>query len=503
MMWKSADHSFYRKIVFFYGLFSVLWNGDVSAQHKEVNNKKTEFQVDVYVSSRAGDRLTKKKSAEFTPGKNSSLPTITVNEKRFYQKVEGFGATFNEAGMVCLNSLPPGKQKKVFESLFDSVEGSGFTLMKSPIAACDFASAGPWYSYNDTSDDTLMTRFSIQRDLGPNGLITYIKRASQFGKFKIESPMDFAPDWMYYSLKPGEKHVQPKYYKALARYYARYLQSYSQSGVHIDYLNLFNEAHNEWYSNVTYEEIAEMIKNYVVPQLKSDGVSVEIQLGETSSRPEAIEKFPAVLDDGVLRRNIQSLTVHGYDWNKFSTLTDLHNKYPDLPIWQTEVCYAMPNNVPPGAPTKLPVYEFSDGEFWGNMIISDMKNWASAWIYWNMILDENGGPWLVSVEHGDPDNNTQHPVVIIDRTTKKASYTGLYYYLSHFSKFVRPGAVRIESTGGSNGLNFVAFQNPDKSIVLNIINNAAEVNCKIQWKNKTAVQHLPAHSITTLKWKGA
>ena len=388
-------------------------------QAKYPNASKQQAEIEVYVSSLTGDRLTKKANLQFTADAGSSFPVIYVDEKRRYQKIEGFGATFNEAGMICLNSLSPGEQKKVFESLFDSVKGSGFTLMKSPIAACDFASAGPWYSYNDTRDDTLMIHFSIQRDLRPNGLIIYIRRASQFGKFKIESPMDFAPDWMYYSLKPGEKHVQPQYYKALARYYSRYLQSYLQSGVHIDYLNLFNEAHNEWYSNVTYQEIAEMIKNYVVPQLKSDGVSVEIQLGETSNRPEAMKKFPAVLDDGALRKNIQSLTVHGYDWDKFSTLTDLHNKYPDLPIWQTEVCYAAPGNVPAGGPTKLPVYEFSDGEFWGNMIVNDMKNWASAWIYWNMILDEKGGPWLVSVAHGDPDHNTQHPVVIIDRSTEK------------------------------------------------------------------------------------
>ena len=53
-----------------------------------------------------------------------------------------------------------------------------------------------------------------------------------------------------------------------------------------------------------------------------------------------------------------------------------------------------------------PVYEFSDGEFWGNMIMNDMKNWVSGWIYWNMILDQDGGPWLVSPEHGDPDPNS-------------------------------------------------------------------------------------------------
>ena len=464
------------------------------------SGKDNKCNVEVYVSSRQGDRLTRKNDAVFTADTISSLPVITVNEKRSFQKIEGFGASFNEAGMICLNALSPSERDKVLASLFDSLKGAGFTLMKSPIAACDFASAGPWYSYDEVPGDTLMTHFNIERDRGENGLISYIKAAARFGKFNIEAPMDFAPDWMYYSLKKGERHIRPEYYNALARYYSHYLKSYLSHGVRIDYLNLFNEADNEWYSNVSYKEIGEMIKNHVAPQLRRDGLDVKIQLGETSNRPEAIQKFPLLLDDKALRPHIHSLAVHGYDWDRFSTLTDMHNRYPDLPIWQTEVCYALPDNIPPSAPRKMPVYKFSDGEFWGNMIINDMKNWTSAWIYWNMILDENGGPWLISTEHGDYDNNRQHPVVIINRATKQVFHTGLYYYLAHFSKFVRPGARRIYSSEAPQPLNFVAFQNADLSIVLNIINNGEAMNCKIQWNNKTISRNLSAHSITTLKW---
>ncbi|MFI5152989.1 MAG: glycoside hydrolase family 30 beta sandwich domain-containing protein [Chitinophagales bacterium] len=467
--------------------------------HAQKEPTKNE-SISVWVSAQAGDRLTRKPDLKLIANQESSVPEIRVDESKSYQKIEGFGATFNEAGMICLNTLSPYARDQVFSSLFDPEKGAGFTLMKSPIASCDFASAGSWYSYDEAADDTLMNHFSIQRDLGPNGLVTFIKKAAQFGKFRIEAPMDFAPDWMYYGFKAGQKHIKPQYYPALARYYSKYLQSYEHNGVHIDFLNLFNEANNEWYSNVTYPEIAEMIRNYVGPKLKSDGLTTQIQFGETANRPEAIQKFPPALDDPNLQTMIHSLTVHGYDWNNFYALTDLHNRYPQLPIWQTEVCYAMPNNLSPKGPTKLPIYEFADGEYWGNMIINDMKNWVSAWIYWNMILDEQGGPWLVSVEHGDPDQNKQHPVLIIDRKTKKVHYTGLYYYLAHFSKFVRPGAQRIDCHTPAPNLNVVAFQNADKSIVLNIINNGDEIQGKLIWKNQMVIHSLPAHSISTWKW---
>ena len=237
--------------------------------------------ISVYSSSQDGDRMTRKNDIHFTSDNQSSMEVIKIDEGIQFQKIEGFGATFNEAGMICLNSLNPEKKDSVLKMMFEPDSGAGYTVMKAPIAACDFASAGPWYTYNDTPGDTSMNHFTIERDLRPNGMITFIREASKFGKFEIESPMDFAPDWMYYSLKQGEKHIKPEYYRALARYYSKYLKSYADNGVTINYLNLFNEADNSWYSNVTYKVMGELIKDYVVPQLKEDGFSTKIQLGET------------------------------------------------------------------------------------------------------------------------------------------------------------------------------------------------------------------------------
>lgn len=467
--------------------------------------RQEDIKIDVYSSSLDGDRLTPLSNYWKTSERRKTTDEIMLDDSVLYQQIAGFGATFNEAGMICLNSLDPGVKNNVLKMLFDTVSGAGYTAMKSPIAACDFASAGPWYTYNDTPGDTTMEHFTIERDLGPNGLITFIKEASKSGRFEIEAPMDFAPDWMYYGIRKDEKHIKPQYYRALAKYYTKYIKAYADNGITINYLNLFNEADNPWYSNVTYKVIGDLIKNYVAPQLLSEGLTTKIQLGETSNRPEALRKFPDILSDPEIKNKISSLTVHGYDWDKFSALTELHNMYPEIPIWQTEVCYARvgnkPTNEPPDRPLPLPVYEFSDGEYWGNMIMNDLKNWASAWIYWNMILDQNGGPWLVSVEHGDPDDNRQQPVVIINRDTKEVTYTGLYYYLAHFSRFIRPGAYRIKSSGDSSALNYAAFINKDRTIVLNIINNGDETDCKIVWANKTSTQKLKAHSITTLKWE--
>jgi len=469
--------------------------------------KSKSSDISVYVSSQDGDRLTKKADGQFTADKESSLPVINIDEGVRFQKIDGFGATFNEAGMICLNSLSPEVKENVLKMLFEPDSGAGFTAMKSPIAACDFASAGPWYTYDDKPGDTLMKFFSIERDLAPNGLIPFIKAASKYGKFEIESPMDFAPDWMYVSLKKGERNIKPEYYNALAKYYLKYIQAYAANGVTINYLNLFNES--GVYSDVPYKVIGELIKKHVGPLFQSEGLNTKIQLGETPNSAQTLTNYPPLLEDKDIKKYIHSLTFHGYSWGTSNNLTLLHNKYPEFPIWQTEICYALVGNpivwtnVPRNGPKKLPVYEFSDGEFWGNQIMNDMKNWVSTWIYWNMILDQEGGPCLISVEHDDPSGNQQHPVVIINRDSKEVTYTGLYYYLAHFSKFIRPGAYRINSTGGSENFNFAAFRNTDGSIILNIINNGGETDCKVLWKNKMTIQKFKAHSITTLKWKGS
>lgn len=47
-------------------------------------------------SSQDGARLTKKNELPFTSDKELSLPVIMIDEGTCIQKIEGFGATFNE-----------------------------------------------------------------------------------------------------------------------------------------------------------------------------------------------------------------------------------------------------------------------------------------------------------------------------------------------------------------------------------------------------------------------
>ncbi|HTQ97278.1 MAG TPA: hypothetical protein VMH89_10765, partial [Candidatus Acidoferrum sp.] len=153
-------------------------------------------EIQLIVSSDSGDRLTTKPSVRFQAVVSAHANKFEIHDEVRYQKMDGFGASFLEAGLICINDLAPDQQEEVLRALFDPESGAGFSAMKTVIASTDFMSAGPFYSYDPTPGDIQMKDFSIARDLGPNGQITYIKRARRYGNFVLQATMDFPPDWM-------------------------------------------------------------------------------------------------------------------------------------------------------------------------------------------------------------------------------------------------------------------------------------------------------------------
>jgi glucosylceramidase len=454
--------------------------------------------VQTFVSSKAGDRITPKSVLHFQKDQDPSLANFAIDDGVTYQKMDGFGASFLEAGLICLNSLPASRRESVLRALFDPEKGAGFSAMKTVIASTDFMSAGPFYSYDDVRGDVAMTHFSIARDLGPNGLITFIKLARRYGNFVLQAPMDYPPDWMLFDVNKNQD-VNPQYYNALARYYLRYLQEYEKHGVFVDYLSLFNEP--DIYTKIPYNEIDTLLKDHVGPLLKKENIRIHIMLSEAPNREDAASNYPLLLNDAAARQYVSVAPYHGYDDKDWDKILNLHRQYPDLPLWMTEVCYAYDAGTPKSM--SLPRFDFEDGDYWGNQIFNDLEVYTSAWIYWNMILDEKGGPWSVSEIHGNPDPNVQHPVVIIDRRSKKVTYSGLYYYLAHFSKFVRPGAIRIKTTGSLDGVRVMAFRAPDGRIVTELMNSKKEdVQMGVKFHDRVLRLKLPAISITTALWNG-
>jgi glucosylceramidase len=453
--------------------------------------------VKVQVSSKAGDRITAKPDAQFSGTNAAGGATFQINDGVKYQKIHGFGASIMEAGLMVLNTLPADKQEDVLRALFDLKTGAGYTAMKTPLGGTDFQAAGPWFTYDDTPGDVGLKDFSVDRDFEPNGVGTYILRARKYGNFALQAPMDYPPDWMLFNVHTHQS-VLPKYYPVLAKYFIEYLQEYKKRGIVVDYLSLFNEP-EEVYTKISYPEINVLLRDFVGPALQQSGLTTKLMMSEAAERIVASERYHEVLDDPATRRFISVVAYHGYDFKHYDKIAELEKKYSEFPFWMDELCYAYEAGYP--TTKTLPIYEFEDGDVWGNVIFNDLEAGTSAWLYWNAILDETGGPWAVSAVHGNPDPNPQHPVVIINKQTHEITYTGTYYYLAHFSKFVRPGAVRIKTTGRADGVRMMAFQTPEGGYIAQVLNSAAEnKEVNLEFKGKTLHLKLPAISISTAIW---
>lgn len=95
-------------------------------------------EVQIYVSSQAGDRLAAKPSVHFEAGgAGPQALKFEINDGVTYQKIAGFGASFMEAGLMVINTLPAQQQEAVLRAMFDPQQGAGFTAMKTPIAGTE------------------------------------------------------------------------------------------------------------------------------------------------------------------------------------------------------------------------------------------------------------------------------------------------------------------------------------------------------------------------------
>ncbi|MDE7028656.1 MAG: glucosylceramidase, partial [Lachnospiraceae bacterium] len=78
-----------------------------------------------------------------------------------------------------------------------------------------------------------------------------------------------------------------------------------------------------------------------------------------------------------------------------------------------------------------------------------------------------------------------------------------YYYIGHFSRFIRPGARRILVSKYSPDIEATAFRNPDGSRVLVLLNRSErEVDFVLSTEGKNSGRmKIGKHSIMTCCWE--
>ncbi|HVT74524.1 MAG TPA: glycoside hydrolase family 30 protein [Lacunisphaera sp.] len=413
----------------------------------------------------------------------TTAPAIVLDPAQRYQEMLGFGGALTESSAWVLAQLPPAKRAEVLRRYFDPVDGLGYTLARTHLNSCDF-SVSMW-ELDPTPGDYDLLDFSLapmRRWLLP--LLHEAIQASG-GSLRILASPWSPPHWMKtnYRMDDGGK-LRGEYAAAWAQYYVKFVRAMkAEENISIWALTVQNEpdAHQTWESCLyTPAEESRFVSQHLGPALAAAGLGDVKLLGLDHNRDIEEKYADADFGNPGSARYLWGLALHWYVSDDFAASSRVHAKYPDKPIVFTEGCRE--------GGAALGAWEH--GEIYAHQMIGDFRNWVVNFLDWNIVLDQRGGPNHVG--------NFCDAPVIVDTNTKEVRYGPSFYYLGQFSRFVKPGARRIASDGGPEGVESVAFANPDGSLVLVVLNTTdAPAAFTLTAEGESRPCAIPAHAIQT------
>jgi len=400
----------------------------------------------------------------------------------------GIGGALTDAAAETLAKLPTQKQEEVLNAYYNDKTGIGYTLARTNINSCDFSSDS--YTYV-TDGDSLLKSFNVSHD--EKYKIPLIKKAIELTSNKLTmyvTPWS-PPAWMKDNndMLHGGK-LKPAYYQSWANYYVKFIQTYEAMNIPIWGLSVQNEpmAKQTWESCIfTAEDERDFVKNYLGPTLQKAGMSDKKLIVWDHNRDLMFQRAQTIFNDPEAAKYVWGTGFHWYeDWiggdQKFENEKAVKESWTDKNLIFTEGC---------NGNFKLDkIYDWKLGERYGRSMINDFNNGTVAWTDWNILLDETGGPNHVQ-------NFCFAPIHAIT-STGELHYTNSFYYIGHFSKFIKPGAKRVQAVPSRQPLLSTAFINTDGSLVTVVMNDSSnKMNVDLFVDGKALPVELKPHSIVT------
>jgi len=437
-----------------------------------------------------GQRL----AASSTPFVAGSQPpegdvSVFVDPGRTHQALLGIGGAITDASAEVFAQLPPAQQERLLRAYYDPVDGIGYTLARTPIHSSDFSSAS--YTYVAEGDAKLET-FSVAHDR--RFRIPLIRRAiaAAGGHLLMFASPWSAPAFMKTnaSLVQGGR-LRPEFADAWARYYTLFIRAYEHEGIPIWGITVQNEpmATQRWESMLySAEEERDFLKNHLGPAMARAGLGDRKIIVWDHNRDLMTQRARVIFDDPEASRYAWGLGFHWYEtWAggapMFANVGAVHRAWPGKHLLLTEA------TVEGFDPARM--QSFANAERYGTALINDFNNGAEGWTDWNILLDDKGGPNHVG--------NFCFAPVHADTRSGELTFTPSYWYLGHFSKFIRPGAHRVDAASSRSNLLTTAFVNPDGSLAAVVMNSTDQpVDYRYFVGKDEAKVSIPAHAIQTL-----
>ncbi|MBP6673438.1 MAG: glycoside hydrolase family 30 protein, partial [Bacteroidetes bacterium] len=371
---------------------------------------------------------------------------------------------------------------------YDKEKGIGYTLARTTIHSSDFSSGS--YTYVNDGDKEL-TSFSIGHD--KQYRIPLIKQAI---KTAGGSLLLYASPWSPPAFMKDNKNMLqggkllPEFHKSWATYFTKFIKAYESEGMPIWGVTVQNEpmAKQTWESCIyTAEEERDFLKNFLGPIMAQQGLGDKKIVVWDHNRDLINHRVNVIYADAEASKYAWGTGFHWYEsWSggrqMFENVRSVSEAFPDKQLLFTEGCADSFN------PERLQFW--GNAERYGESMINDFNNGTAGWTDWNILLDEKGGPNHVK--------NFCFAPIHADLRTGELVYTPSYFYIGHFSKFIRPNAKRVSTVSSRSQLLSTSFVHADGSIVTVIMNQSeSPVKYRLVVGSFTVTQTIPARGIQT------
>jgi len=412
-------------------------------------------------------------------GVRSTGPVVELDPEKKYQEILGFGAAFTDAACYTFNRLDPAAREKLFHELFHPSE-MGLNVCRTCIGSSDYATE--MFSYDEGEPDPEMTRFSIAHDQAYVLPMLREARKQNPDLFLFSSPWS-PPGWMKAGGSMLGGSMRQKYFPPYAQYFVKFLQAYAAEGVKVQAVSVQNEVDTDQDGRMpacAWPQEYEMgfVKSHLGPALEKNGLDTKIWILDHNYNLWG--RAVAELDDPGVHKYCNAVAFHGYVGTA-DQMSKFHQAYPDAQIYWTE-----------GGPDYTTPDYATDWVNWGQTYTDILRNWAQSITGWNLALDERGRPNIGPFPCGG--------MVTIHSQTREITQSGQYWAFAHFSRHIRRGARRFESSGKAQGVEHVALENPDGQNIVVLSNKGGATTVALKLGDASAEVPLPADSLTTLSW---
>jgi len=405
--------------------------------------------------------ITDRRTVQTDPNEtNREKELVNLYPQVTYQTITGFGGAFTDAAGYVFSQMPQNLQAQLLNDYF-AQDGLRYTLGRTSIDSCDFSLEG--YAAADMPGDTALEFFDAGR--AKRYVLPMILRAGQVAGQPIQMMLTpwSPPAWMKTNhAREYGGYLKEEYYDVWAEYICRFIRQYQADGVHVCMLSAQNEpnAAQTWDSCLFsggQEQV--FIQRHLYPALCRNGLDGLLLLIWDHNKERAFDRACETICNDAMEKMVGGVALHWYSGDHFEALQMITERFPGKQIIFSEACveyhlYPEQN-------------QLRNAQMYAHDIIGNLNAGMNAFIDWNLLLDEHGGP--------NHSGNFCDAPMMYNRQTEVLQKNLSYEYIGHFSRYIQPGAVRIGLSRFDPRLEATAFKNPDGSLCAIVLNQSQTV----------------------------